>query len=235
MIVLVGAKGNSLGSRIDTMLRRDGAHEWHDIVATDIEDFDATNFSEVEHYFNSIIASDLKVVDFVGIMRNARIYEENLPSFEHTMMVNAGSLFNISKVLFPIFKQQSGGRLIHMGSNAAVQGFSGMLSYCASKFATRGMIQVIAKEYAKIGAVANQINPCAFAPESSGMSNNQIEGFMDTQSMEKDEVLKMMVSRIPAGRLATLDDLYSIVKFLLFNSTDYINGQSFNLSGGMHM
>ena len=97
------------------------------------------------------------------------------------------------------------------------------------------MIQVIAKEYAKVDAVANQINPCAFEPGSSTMSNAQVDGFMETQGMSHDEVIKMMTSRIPAGRLANIDDLYSMINFLAFESTDFITGQAFNLSGGMMM
>lgn len=237
MIILIGSKGNSLGAQIYSKMIADGRT---DVISTDIDDFDASNYEETELFFEEIANSqnylgNLVVVSFVGMMHNARIPDETYDNFERLIRVNAGSLFNISKCLYPIFEQHEGGRLIHLGSNSAVQGFSGMMSYCASKFATHGMIQVIAKEYAKIGAVANQINPCAFEPGSSGMSNAQVDGFMATQDMTHDEVIKMMTSRIPAGRLANIDDLYSMINFLAFESTDYITGQAFNLSGGMMM
>ncbi len=246
MIILIGSKGNSLGAQIYEKLKNHHSNEL--FVSTDIDDFDASDYYETERFFTGIDKSassaqmgaksyydNIKVVSFVGTMHNARIPDETPENFERLMHINAGSLFNISKCLYPIFEQHEGGRLIHIGSNSAIQGFSGMMSYCASKFATHGMIQVIAKEYAKIGAVANQINPCAFEPGSSDMSNAQVQGFMSTQKMTHDEVIKMMTSRIPAGRLANIDDLYSMIDFLLFDSTDFVTGQAFNLSGGMMM
>jgi len=234
MYVLVGAKGNSLGSKVFDKLCCE--YPFHYFIAQDKVDFDATDSVETHYAFEALPHEKIEgVVSFVGAMRNARLEDENVEGLTELFKINAVSLFNIAQALFPIYKKQGHGRLIHIGSNSAVQGFSGMLSYCASKFATHGMIQVIAKEYAKIGAVANQINPCAFEMGSSDMSNKQLEGFMETQGMSQEEVLRMMVSRVPKQRLATVEDLYRVVRFLLFDATDFITGQAINLSGGMMM
>jgi len=235
MYIFWGAKGNSLGAKV-------AAELWPEIgnnyVAFDIDDCDATKYDEVERALSIILAHEEiieGVVIFVGKMRNARIEDETPEGVIDLFETNALSLFNIAKGLYPIFKAQGSGTLIHIGSNSAVMGFSGMLSYCASKFASRGMIQVIAKEYIKIGATANQINPCAFEPGSSEMSNAQFEQFAAIQKMDEVQTRSMLVSRIPAGRLTSVDDLVTTIRFLLFDASPFITGQSINLSGGMVM
>jgi NAD(P)-dependent dehydrogenase (short-subunit alcohol dehydrogenase family) len=127
------------------------------------------------------------------------------------------------------------GRFIHIASNASMSGFSGMGAYCASKFGDIGLIQVAAKEWMKFGGIVNAISPGPFSPESSDMSKNQVQQFMKMNNMTEKQAIDMLVSRIPLRRLATVNDLYPLVKFLAADATNYITVQNFSLTGGMFM
>ena len=45
----------------------------------------------------------------------------------------------------------------------------------------------------------------------------------------------MLISKIPSGRLGTIDDVSNCVAFLASDMSDYINGETIHVNGGMYM
>ena len=65
----------------------------------------------------------------------------------------------LSKLLVPYFKAQSSGRLVYIGSEAALQGAKKGTAYCASKFGLRGFVQALSAECRQAGLSVSLINP----------------------------------------------------------------------------
>ena len=62
-------------------------------------------------------------------------------------------------------------------------------------------------------------------------------GFIHTEMTDKinDDFKKILISKIPSGKLGTGDDVSNCVVFLASNMSDYINGETIHVNGGMYM
>ena len=83
------------------------------------------------------------------------------------------------------------------------------------------MSKSLAIEYAKKNININCISP----------------GFIKTAMTDKiDEKFKeIIVSKIPSARLGEPEDIANAVIFLASNLSDYINGETLHVNGGMYM
>jgi NAD(P)-dependent dehydrogenase (short-subunit alcohol dehydrogenase family) len=178
--------------------------------------------------------NELHIVNFVGMMDNGKIVDYSYDSFKRMMFTNLYSLFVIAKIFMPLLAENNG-RFITIGSNAGEMGFTGMGAYCATKFAVQGFIQCMAKEMAPFNVPVNVVNPGAFEFGASTMSSLQVGQFMEQTGKSQGEVETMLTSRIPMKRLATNEDLNSMLIALLVNYPRYYTGQAISLSGGMVM
>ena len=62
-------------------------------------------------------------------------------------------------------------------------------------------------------------------------------GFIDTAMTEKiDEKFKeSIVSKIPSGKLGKAEDIANAVIFLASSKSDYINGETIHVNGGLYL
>ena len=83
------------------------------------------------------------------------------------------------------------------------------------------MSKSLAIEYAKKNITINCISP----------------GFIQTAMTEKldDKIKDAIISKIPAARLGEPDDIANAVLFLCSNQSNYINGETLHVNGGMYM
>ena len=79
----------------------------------------------------------------------------------------------------------------------------------------------LAIEYAKKNINVNCISP----------------GFIKTAMTDKidDKFKEVIVSKIPSARLGEPDDIANAVLFLASSQSDYINGETLHVNGGMYM
>ena len=50
-----------------------------------------------------------------------------------------------------------------------------------------------------------------------------------------DEFKKVLISKIPSGKLGSGKDVSNCVAFLASDMSDYINGETIHVNGGMYM
>ena len=134
-----------------------------------------------------------------------------------------------------LVKQGNGGKIINMSSTQGLKGLSRFGAYSASKFAVRGLTQVLANELGEYGIQVNAICPGmviteryydiaeAFAPE--GIKTEE----------HLDEIECKNISETPLGRVATTDDVAKIAAFLASSESDFHTGMSILVDGGKNM
>ena len=134
-----------------------------------------------------------------------------------------------------LVKQGNGGKIINMSSTQGLKGRPRFGAYSASKFAVRGLTQVLANELGEYGIQVNAICPGmviteryydiaeAFAPE--GVKTEE----------HLDEIECKNISETPLGRVATTDDVAKIAAFLASSESDFQTGMSFLVDGGKNM
>jgi NAD(P)-dependent dehydrogenase (short-subunit alcohol dehydrogenase family) len=79
--------------------------------------------------------------------------------WQQVMQVNVNGTFMLTQALLPLLLKSESGSLVFTSSSVGRQGRANWGAYAASKFATEGMMQVLAEEYQSRHLRVNCINP----------------------------------------------------------------------------
>ncbi|EAZ3947771.1 YciK family oxidoreductase [Salmonella enterica] len=101
-----------------------------------------------------------------GVLPNAGLLGEIGPMSEQdpqiwqdVMQVNVNATFMLTQALLPLLLKSDAGSLVFTSSSVGRQGRANWGAYATSKFATEGMMQVLADEYQNRSLRVNCINP----------------------------------------------------------------------------
>ena len=236
-IIVTGASGG-IGNSIIKRLNDNGAN----ILAsgTRIE-----KLEELKSKFKSIkvlkfdISQNEKIEDFIEnaskelggtldcLINNAGITQDNLgirmslDEWKKVIDINLTSTFLLSKFSIKKMLKNKSGKIINITSVVGHTGNLGQANYTASKAGIVAMSKSLAIEYAKKNININCISP----------------GFIKTAMTDKiDEKFKeVIISKIPSARLGEPEDIANAVLFLASNQSNYINGETLHVNGGMYM
>ena len=161
------------------------------------------------------------------LVNNAGITQDNLAirmsiqEWKKVIDINLTSTFLISKFAIKKMLKNKKGKIINITSVVGHTGNLGQTNYTASKAGIVAMSKSLAIEYAKKNININCISP----------------GFIKTAMTDKiDEKFKeVIISKIPSARLGEPEDIANAVIFLASSNSDYINGETLHVNGGMYM
>ena len=236
-IIVTGASGG-IGNAIIKKLSEAGAN----ILAsgTRIEKLEELkkNFEGLKILKFDISQSD-KIEEFIenatnelgggldGIVNNAGITQDNLAirmsldEWQKVININLTSTFLMSKFAIKKMLKNKSGKIVNITSVVGHTGNLGQANYTASKAGIVAMSKSLAIEYAKKNININCISP----------------GFIKTAMTDKidDKFKEVIISKIPSARLGEPDDIANAVLFLSSAQSDYINGETLHVNGGMYM
>ena len=161
---------------------------------------------------------------FFGLVHNAGQPYDALAAMmqqdkaEAAMQVNFWALTRIAKALMRGMIRAKTGRIVAIGSVAALQGNPGNAAYAASKGALISYCRTLSVETAKRGVTVNVIAP----------------GFIDTDMMAPYAAYReSMEKQIPAGRFAKPEEIAGLAAFLMSEPAAYITGAVLPIDGGL--
>lgn len=236
-IIITGASGG-IGNSITKKLYEAGAN----ILATGTREekldvlkenyvniktlkFDISDHEKIEEFVNDATAKLGGSLDC--IVNNAGITKDNLAirmtmeEWSKVIDINLTSTFLMSKFAIKKMLKNKSGKIINITSVVGHTGNVGQSNYTASKAGIVAMSKSLAIEYAKKNINVNCISP----------------GFISTAMTDKiDEKFKdAIISNIPANRLGKPEDVANAVLFLASQSSDYINGETIHVNGGLYL
>ena len=161
------------------------------------------------------------------LINNAGITQDNLAirmsveEWKKVIDINLTSTFLMSKSAIKKMLKNKSGKIINITSVVGHTGNLGQANYTASKAGIIAMSKSLAIEYAKKNINVNCISP----------------GFIKTAMTDKiDEKFKeIIISKIPSARLGEPEDIANAVLFLSSDQSNYINGETLHVNGGMYM
>ena len=161
------------------------------------------------------------VVNNAGITQDNLAIRMSIEEWKKVIDVNLTSTFLISKFSIKKMLKNKKGKIINITSVVGHTGNLGQTNYTASKAGIVAMSKSLAIEYAKKNININCISP----------------GFIKTAMTDKiDEKFKeVIISKIPSARLGEPEDVANAVIFLASSHSDYINGETLHVNGGMYM
>jgi len=183
----------------------------------------AGEMSDCESLVKNVL-EDFEKIDI--LVNNAGISKDNLlmrmteEQWDDVMAVNLKSVFNMTKqVMRPMMKARNGS-IVNMSSVIGMMGNAGQSSYAASKAGVIGFTKSIAKELGSRNVRCNAIAP----------------GFVETDmtSYLKDgEGAEKYKEAIPLNRFGQAEDIANVCVFLGSELSNYITGDTINVSGGL--
>ena len=161
------------------------------------------------------------IVNNAGITQDNLAIRMSLEEWKKVIDINLTSTFLISKFAIKKMLKNKKGKIINITSVVGHTGNLGQTNYTASKAGIVAMSKSLAIEYAKKNINVNCISP----------------GFIKTAMTDKiDEKFKeVIISKIPSARLGEPEDIANAVIFLGSDQSDYINGETLHVNGGMYM
>lgn len=111
------------------------------------------------------------------------------------------------------------GVIVNVSSVVGVRGYKGVTAYAATKAALDGLTRSMAKELGPMGIRVNSVAP----------------GFMETDmtSQLTDQQKARLIRQTPLSRLGTVQDVSSVVKFMLSPESGFMTGQVLVIDGGL--
>ena len=100
------------------------------------------------------------VLHNAGLLGEVRPMDEQDPEiWQQVMQVNINGTFFLTQALLPLLLKSDSGSLVFTSSSVGREGRANWGAYAVSKFATEGMMQVLADEYQNRHLRVNCINP----------------------------------------------------------------------------
>ena len=185
---------------------------------------DVTNQDSINTSINKI-KEDYGVI--YGLVNNAGITNDNLlmrmsdEQWNSVIETNLTSLYRVTKSVVKDMMKARIGRIVNIGSIVGQMGNAGQSNYSATKSGLLGFTKSLARELSSRNINVNAVSP----------------GFIDTDMTKalSDDQIESLTKNIPLGRIASPDEVSSVVAFLLSNDSSYITGENINVNGGLYM
>ena len=187
--------------------------------------FDISEIEKIDQFIedaSSELGGNLDcLINNAGITQDNLAIRMTLEEWKKVIDINLTSTFIMSKSAIKKMLKNKSGKIINITSVVGHTGNLGQANYTASKAGIIAMSKSLAIEYAKKNININCISP----------------GFIKTAMTDKiDEKFKeIIISKIPSARLGEPEDIANAVLFLASDQSDYINGETLHVNGGMYM
>jgi 3-oxoacyl-[acyl-carrier protein] reductase len=187
--------------------------------------FDISQHEKIEKFINTAteeLGGSLDcIVNNAGITKDNLTIRMSLEEWTKVIDINLTSTFLMSKYSIKKMLKNKSGKIINITSVVGHTGNVGQANYTASKAGIVAMSKSLAIEYAKKNINVNCISP----------------GFISTAMTDQiDEKFKeAIIAKIPSNRLGRPVDVANAVIFLSSDHSDYINGETIHVNGGMYL
>jgi 3-oxoacyl-[acyl-carrier protein] reductase len=231
-VAIVTGGGQGIGLTVAERLRESGA-------SVSIWDRDQSLLDGLEGKFHtanvdigkleSVEAGTRAVLDKFGkidvLINNAAIVGPNANTWEYppqafmdVVHIGLVGTFFCCRTIVPHMIGAGYGRIVNLASVAGKEGNPGAPAYSSTKAGVIALTKSLGKELAKYNIGVNCVTP-AVAKTSMAMSQDP-------------DFLKMILSKIPRGRMLELREAASMICWLGSEENSFTTGAVFDLSGG---
>ena len=238
-VAFVTGSGSGIGRAIALLYAAEGAK----VVVSDINDArgeavvkEITDLGGDAIYVKANTAVPEEVANLVNktvekygqldiACNNAGIGGENnftgdlsLEGWKNIVDINLNGVFYGCKYAIEQMLKNDGGAIVNLGSIHSITGVPGSVGYAATKHAVLGLTRTAGSEYAAQNIRINAVGP----------------GYIDTPLLDviDDGTKKILVSKHPAGRLGTAEEVAKLVLFLSSDNASFINAGYYAIDGG---
>jgi 3-oxoacyl-[acyl-carrier protein] reductase len=142
------------------------------------------------------------------------------PTINNLLKTNLEAVLYLTQICVNQMLLQKSSVIINISSIIGNRGYSGLSVYSATKAGLDGITRSLARELGPKNIRVNSVAPGYLETEmSKGLS-----------MLQRDQIIR----RTPLGRLGTLEDITGLIRFLLSDEAQFINGQVITVDGGLN-
>ncbi|WP_326523041.1 SDR family oxidoreductase [Sphingomonas sp.] len=214
-VLLNGRDEAALARAVDTIAHAGGSAG---ICAFDVTDPEAIDSAiariEAERPIDVLVNN-------AGIQRRAPLHEFDDADWRELMAINLDGVYFTSKRVARGMISRGHGKIINIASVQSELARPSIAPYTAAKGAVRNLTRGMCADWAGLGLQANAIAPGYFdTPLNAALvADPDFDGWIR--------------KRTPAGRWGRLSDLHGVAIFLASSASDFVNGQTIFIDGGI--
>ena len=161
------------------------------------------------------------LVNNAGVQHRRRLDEFDHNDWHEVMRTNVDGVFYVSQAVARHMITRRRGKIINIGSVQSELARPTIAPYAPSKGAIRNLTRGMCADWAPLGLQVNAIGPGYFATP------------LNCDLHEDPAFDSWLRQRTPAGRWGRLEDLHGAAVFLASSASDFVNGQTLYVDGGM--
>ena len=183
---------------------------------------DVSNFDSVEQSTDQTIKLCGQIdilINNAGIAGpNHKTWEYPIEDWQQVIDIDLNGVFYCCKSVVPNMISNNYGRIVNVASIAGKEGNPNAMPYSAAKAGVIALTKSLGKELADKNIAVNCVTPAAAKTR-----------IFDQISQEH---IDYMLSKIPRNRFLKVEELASMVSWLVSEENSYTTGAVFDLSGG---
>ena len=192
-------------------------HENVSAVQTDVTSYDSVEKS-VQETIDKNSTIDI-LVNNAGIAGPSfKTWEYPIDQWQNVVDIDLTGVFYCCRAVAPHMIKNNYGRIVNVASIAGKEGNPNAMPYSAAKAGVIALTKSLGKELSDKNIAVNCVTPAAAKTR-----------IFDQISQEH---IDYMLSKIPRGRFLKVDELASMVSWLVSEENSYTTGAVFDLSGG---
>lgn len=191
---------------------------------------DVTDEAAVQAFVKKV-EEEIGVIDILvnnaGIIKRVPMCEMDVDTWRRIIDVDLNAPFIVSKAVIPSMIKKGHGKIINICSMMSELGRETTSAYAAAKGGLKMLTRNICSEYGGANIQCNGIGPGYIAtPQTAPLREIQPDG-------SRHPFDKFIVSKTPAGRWGTADDLMGPAVFLASDASNFVNGHILYVDGGI--
>lgn len=191
----------------------------------DVTDEDAVN-SFVKRVEAEVGEIDI-LVNNAGIIKRIPMTEMTAEDFRKVVDVDLNAPFIVSKAVIPGMIRRGHGKIINICSMMSELGRETVSAYAAAKGGLKMLTRNICSEYGEYNIQCNGIGPGYIAtPQTAPLREKQPDG-------SRHPFDQFIISKTPAARWGSPEDLMGPAVFLASEASDFVNGHILYVDGGI--
>lgn len=184
---------------------------------------DVTDAASCEAAIDETVAAWGRIdglVNATGVYRVEDALDFAEADWKLTVDINLTGAFLLARAAGRVMVPQQGGRIVTVASVSSAVANPRYAAYAASKAGVAHLTRVLALEWARHGVTVNAIGPAVIPTP------------LTRPILDDPSVRDAALSRIPAGRFGTPEDLVGATVFLLSPASAFVTGQVLYVDGG---
>ncbi|MCD7860065.1 MAG: gluconate 5-dehydrogenase [Firmicutes bacterium] len=191
---------------------------------------DVTDEAAVQQLVQQI-AEEVGTIDILvnnaGVIKRIPMTEMSVEDFSKVIDVDLVAPFIVSKAVIPGMIAKGHGKIINICSMMSELGRETVSAYAAAKGGLKMLTRNICSEYGEANIQCNGIGPGYIATQQTApLREPQPDG-------SRHPFDQFIISKTPAGRWGTTDDLVGPTVFLASDASNFVNGHILYVDGGI--